>query len=72
VANHFTAKDYYHTSRFSKVADVLVNSYSVGNVTDDRKFNVSARINHMTAPFNYVLVKMSIPTLNRLLMLKCS
>jgi hypothetical protein len=23
-----TAKDYYHTSRFSKVADVLVNSYS--------------------------------------------
>jgi hypothetical protein len=44
-----TAKDFYHTSQFSKVADVLVNSYSVGNVKDDRKFNVSARINHMTA-----------------------
>lgn len=41
------AVDYYHTSQFSKVAVVLVNSYSVGNVKDDRKFNVSARINHM-------------------------
>ena len=29
-----TAKDYYHTSQFSKVADVLVNSYSIGNVKD--------------------------------------
>jgi hypothetical protein len=44
-----TAKDFHHTSQFSKVADVLVNSYSVGNIKDDRKFNVSARINHMTA-----------------------
>ena len=26
------AVDYYHTSQFSKVAVVLVNSYSVGNV----------------------------------------
>jgi len=42
-----TARDYYHTSRFSKVANVLVNSYSIGNVKDGRKFNVSARINHM-------------------------
>ena len=42
-----TAKDFYHTSWFSKVADILVNPYSVGNVKDDRKFNVSARINHM-------------------------
>jgi hypothetical protein len=43
----FAAVDYYHTSQFSKVAVVLVNSYSVGNVKDDRKFNVSARINQM-------------------------
>ena len=42
-----TARDYYHTSRFSKVADVLVTSYSIGNVKDGRKFNVSAIINHM-------------------------
>ena len=42
-----TARYYYHTSRFSKVADVLVISYSIVNVKDGRKFNVSAIINHM-------------------------